>query len=103
MNIFNRYSGDILNQPDLKGIQSIFFIDAAKERLIHHMGRSYAEAVVACINYSFEGQLSRKEFPETFRGQAVMKLTIQGNERVFAAESGLCPLSKPCHEKDVDD
>lgn len=54
------------------------FIEAAKQRLGHHMGPGYVSAVLACLTGKFSNLTSRADFPMMFHEDVIEKLGISG-------------------------
>ncbi|KAF2183705.1 hypothetical protein K469DRAFT_667957 [Zopfia rhizophila CBS 207.26] len=48
-----------------------------KRRLSHHMGPTYAEAVLSCIDDRYEHRISNADFPMVFHDEVIRKLDVR--------------------------
>jgi hypothetical protein len=62
--------------PSPRGIKSIF-VKIAKDRLPHHMGDAYLDAVLICLDEGFQDLTSRADYPMLFHENVVEKLDIE--------------------------
>ena len=61
------------------------FVDAAQNRLSHHMGPAYTEAVLACLRDDLVEDVEEADFPLIFRDKVVDKLDIRAAEENVSA------------------
>ena len=52
-------------------------IDAAKNRLSHHMGPAYATAVLKCLRDELEANVDDADFPLVFQTEVIARLDIK--------------------------
>ena len=65
------------------------FIDAAQNRLSHHMGPAYAQAVLTCLRDDLAEDLEEADFPMIFQDKVVDKLDIRAAEYVPAPKENM--------------
>ena len=61
------------------------FVDAAQNRLSHHMGPAYTEAVLACLRDDLAEDVEEADFPLIFQDKVVDKLDIRAAEENVSA------------------
>ncbi|KAL0262403.1 hypothetical protein SLS55_003849 [Diplodia seriata] len=62
--------------PSPAGIRKRF-VQLAEQRLAHHMGDGYVEAVLACLSGRFDNLTSRADFPMMFHEEVIQKLDLR--------------------------
>ncbi len=85
-NIYNQYRTRMTDAAKAQQLTSTqirkLFIDAAQNRLSHHMGPAYTEAVLACLRDDLVEDVDEADFPMTFQDKVVDKLDIRAAESV---------------------
>lgn len=69
------------------------FIDAAQNRLSHHMGPAYTKAVLACLRDDLVEDVDEADFPMIFQDKVLDKLDIRAVESDSAPEGNTKDLS----------
>ena len=82
--IYNQYRTRMTDAAKAQPLTSTqtkkLFIDAAQNRLSHHMGPAYMEAVLACLRDDLAEDVEEADFPLIFQDKVVDKLDIRAAE-----------------------
>ncbi|CAD6585368.1 MAG: hypothetical protein ASARMPREDX12_001977 [Alectoria sarmentosa] len=84
LNIYNQYRARMTDTAKVQQLTSTqtkkLFIDAAQNRLSHHMGPAYTKAVLACLRDDLVEDIDEADFPMIFQDKVVDKLDIRAAE-----------------------
>lgn len=86
VDIYNQYRTRMTEAAKAQQLTSTqikkLFIDAAQNRLSHHMGPAYTEAVSTCLRDDLVEDVDEADFPMIFHDRVVDKLDIRAAESV---------------------
>ena len=81
LSIYNQYRGRMTEAAKAQQLSSrqikAIMVDAAKNRLSHHMGPAYTTAVLKCLRDELEAYAEDADFPIVFQTEIVERLDIK--------------------------